>query len=55
MPYCFRTQNFTEMGLSVDDTFYDETPFITKIDKGSGGSRRENIWRMFLKEKRQSV
>ena len=37
--------------LSPSPTFYDETPFITKIDKGSGGSRRENIWRMFLKEK----
>ena len=41
--------------LSPSPTFYDETPFITKIDKGSGGSRRENIWRMFLRENRQSV
>ena len=41
--------------LSPSPTFYDETPFITKIDTGSGGSRRENIWRMFLRENRQSV
>jgi len=34
--------------LSPSPTFYDETPFITMIDKGSGGNRRENIGRMVL-------
>jgi len=37
--------------LSPSPTFYDETPFITKIDKGSGGNRRQKICRMFLRKK----